>query len=204
LIGIQNLKVHYRKHIIVKHLAAIEKKTEVKISILDAIRFLRLAWDNVSMGTINHCFRHAGFVKVTESTDPDYESDPDDDVPLSYLVTNGVTLVEYARADESLITCAPMSDDSIVEEVLAARNTAVSDFDPDSDTENEEASDLPLPSLTSATEALELLTRFVESRNVDGNPIRAIGDLTNFLTSVAFMPCPSARQTLLTDFVNVN
>ncbi|XP_041378465.1 caspase-9-like isoform X2 [Gigantopelta aegis] len=127
---------------------------------------------------------------------------PTDDVPLSHLVTNGVTLMEYARANDSLVTCAPMSDDSIVEEVLAARTPVVAEPEPESDTENDDTADLPPPSLTSATDTLELLTRFVDSRDSNGNPVHAIGDLTNFLSSVAFMPCCNARQTLLTDFVN--
>ncbi|XP_041369810.1 tigger transposable element-derived protein 4-like [Gigantopelta aegis] len=151
---IQNLKVHYQKHIIVRHLATIDKKTEVKLSVLDALRFLKLAWDNVSVGTINHCFRHAGFINTTESANPEYESDPYDDVPLSHLVTNGVTLMEYARADDSLVTCAPISDNSIVEEVLAARTPVVAEPEPESDTENDDTADIPPPSLTSATEAL--------------------------------------------------
>jgi len=64
----------------------------------------------------------------------------------------------------------------------------------------DEVSNLPLPSLTTATD--EVLTQFVEIRVITGNPVPAIGELTDFLSSVVGMSCSNPQQTLLTDFVN--
>ncbi|XP_067653231.1 tigger transposable element-derived protein 4-like [Haliotis asinina] len=167
---IHNLKVHYRKHVTAKYLAAIENKTETTVSVLEALRFLQLAWESVSQTTIRNCFRHAGFVSNTniDVIDADNEDDPEDDIPLSDLVGRPITLMGYACVDEDLATCDPDSEDSIVDEVLDTRKPAPekpnNDSDPESDTESDEI-EPPTPTLAAAWTALDTLIRFVEARD---------------------------------------
>lgn len=56
---IQNLKIHYRKLVIMKQLKSIERNKELQITVLDALRMLYQAWDRVTEKTIKNCFRHA-------------------------------------------------------------------------------------------------------------------------------------------------
>ncbi|XP_052696183.1 tigger transposable element-derived protein 4-like [Crassostrea angulata] len=49
---IQNLKIHYRKLVIMKQLESIERNKELQITVLDALRMLYQAWDRVTEKTI--------------------------------------------------------------------------------------------------------------------------------------------------------
>ncbi|XP_062582039.1 tigger transposable element-derived protein 4-like [Saccostrea cucullata] len=62
---IQNLKVHYRKRVLLRYIAAIDKKETPHISILDALHMLSQAWACVTVKTISNCFKHAGFANST-------------------------------------------------------------------------------------------------------------------------------------------
>ena len=62
---IQTLKLHYRSAVLSKLLSVADScksSTEFssKVSVLDAIRWLRFAWDEVMPSTIEKCFCHAG------------------------------------------------------------------------------------------------------------------------------------------------
>ena len=80
---IQNLKVHYRKRVLLRYIADIDQSKAPHISVLDAIH----AWNCVTPQTITNCFRHAGFstdnVEATSNDDEDF--DVEDDIPLSRL-----------------------------------------------------------------------------------------------------------------------
>lgn len=51
---IQNLKIHYRKLVIMKQLKSIERNKELQITVLDALRMLYQAWDRVTEKTTNY------------------------------------------------------------------------------------------------------------------------------------------------------
>lgn len=58
---IQNLKVHYRKRLLRRRIAAIDSKTDFKFNLLDAVFILNKAWQDVTSTTIGNCFHKAGF-----------------------------------------------------------------------------------------------------------------------------------------------
>ena len=77
---IQNLKLHYRKYLLIKLISAIEAKKEFSPNLLDALFYVGLSWDNVSLLTIKNCFHHCRFrvpndISVNDATD---ENSPDD------------------------------------------------------------------------------------------------------------------------------
>lgn len=58
---IQNVKVHYRKRLLRRRIAAIDSDSEFKFNLLDAVFILDKAWEDVTATTISNCFRKAGF-----------------------------------------------------------------------------------------------------------------------------------------------
>jgi len=59
---IQNLKVHYRKRLLRRRIAAIDSGTAFTFNLLDAVFLLRQVWNQITSATISNCFRKAGFV----------------------------------------------------------------------------------------------------------------------------------------------
>ena len=64
----QNLKFYYRKQVILRQVKAIEKKTDLQITVLDALRMLHNAWDKFTETTIQNCFKHAKFATTLTNT----------------------------------------------------------------------------------------------------------------------------------------
>ena len=58
---IQNLKVHYRRHVLRRRIAAIDAKTDFKFNLFDSLNLLKRAWNEVKPETLKNCFRKAGF-----------------------------------------------------------------------------------------------------------------------------------------------
>ena len=83
---IQNLKLYYRKQVILRQLTAIEKKTNLQITVLDALRMLHNALDKVTEMTIQNCFKHAKFATTqTETEITEEDEDPEDNISLAAL-----------------------------------------------------------------------------------------------------------------------
>ena len=137
---IKNLKVHYRKLIIQKKIRAIDSKTDLVITVLDALHMLNQAWSNVTSTTISNCFRHAGFQTPVDDGDQSDE-DPDDNIPLARICSLGfgptVSVDDYISVDDSLPTSATITDDNIV----SSRNL---DADYNSDNDDEEPTSGPI------------------------------------------------------------
>jgi len=61
---IKNLKHHYRKKIMQRHLRKLELNEAITdVNLLDCIHMLYSSWEAVSTSTISNCFRKAGFRK---------------------------------------------------------------------------------------------------------------------------------------------
>lgn len=64
---IQNANYHFKILLVHHLLAKLEwKDVELNITILDAIHFITIIWDCVSLTTIANCFAECGFVKPFE------------------------------------------------------------------------------------------------------------------------------------------
>ena len=74
---IRSIKAFYRKEIVKRIIASFEQENCMpKISVLDAMKMVTGAWDNVTQGTIINCFKHCHISKssqdaaVSDSDDP--------------------------------------------------------------------------------------------------------------------------------------
>lgn len=63
---IKNFKVHYREILLTKKLMTIDENKNFHLTILDAIEYIKRAWDSVTQLTIANCFKHSGLIKKTE------------------------------------------------------------------------------------------------------------------------------------------
>lgn len=59
---IKSFKAHYRKILISKVLQNLELKTNFVVSILNALEYVKEAWDSVIVDTISHCFNHSNLM----------------------------------------------------------------------------------------------------------------------------------------------
>ncbi|XP_062511839.1 tigger transposable element-derived protein 6-like [Corticium candelabrum] len=114
---IQTVKTHYRKQLLRHVLFHIDKASCVselakKVNVLDAIVWLRSAWDRVHPSTIRKCFAKCGFVEpdaVDEGGATDLPESEQENMSLeieleSLVNAAGTTWTEYANCDQDLTT----------------------------------------------------------------------------------------------------
>lgn len=116
----------------------IDSGKEFSVSILDAVNFIHLAWQNVTGETIARCFKHAGFFEK------EIEFDSDDELPVSEWLkihredpdaTDIQTTIEvemrkiwqdfdfeeYVAIDDDIVSAESLTDDQIIQSVTAGR-----------------------------------------------------------------------------------
>ena len=154
-------KIHYRYQLVQKKLLAIDGEQELKISVLDAMQWLKIAWDEVTSTTIQNCSHQVGF--KTDSTPRalhEHDSSPNLAGALDDLRTSGV-LVEgqvddFTNIDKDLETAGTLTDEDIVASVCG---TVVEEED-DADVDEQ---DHPLicPTNSDYRNAMDIIRRFV-------------------------------------------
>jgi hypothetical protein len=64
-LGIINcVKSKYRKALVQKIIAALQRKQQLKLNVLEALHLVAKAWSSVTSDTIEHCFSKAAFEVV--------------------------------------------------------------------------------------------------------------------------------------------
>lgn len=181
---IKHFKHHYRKIILQKYLSSIElNETLPKISILDALYFMESAWDKVTKSTIEHCFHHSGF-QTTEhlplsSIENDMNSDDIFEVTnLPENLPNGVTFEDYVSVDDGIITTEFLSDADIIHMVQNHQNLD------DETYESEEEDVLSIPSNESVESSLNIIRRFLQSKENSTDVYRNLLHLENCLKMI--------------------
>ena len=114
---IQSLKVHYHHQLLRSCLVAMENGKKLKITILDAMQWLKIAWDRVNSATIkNHCgLMHS--LKVMYRTAADIDADE----ILAELRQHGLEIEasfqDFSTTDNNLDTSGTLTDEEIVEDI---------------------------------------------------------------------------------------
>ena len=199
---IKNLKSFYRNQVIMKQLAAAEKKEEFNPNVLDAMRMLKQSWSMVTARTISNCYRHCGF----SDEDPDDDiplarfEDPDDDIPLArFARANSIDMEPYVDVDRDLLTCGDLTDEDIIDDLMMARNTLeAADAEADDGSDDDEPAPAP-PTVTQALEACDLLRRFFETVEGSDSSMNALCGINKDLLKTD-MRRRCAKQTSIMDF----
>lgn len=199
---IQNLKVHYRKNLIMQLIASIEGNREFNFNLLDALYLLRLSWNSVSPSTISRCFKHCGFVSPVEDNPGDptdsIDSNPDTDMSetgeLLAKVNTSVSVEDYVSVDQEAITSEYLSDDAIIDSVVQAGPSSSTVSEQDS-TDSEEPH--PIVPFREVQEAVYTIRTFMEQQH--GADFDLIVKLDDHVKTYS----RNLRQSLITDYVYI-
>lgn len=166
----------------------------MKISVLDAMQWLKIAWDEVTSTTIRNCFQHAGF---RSDSVPDHDNpEPDIARVLDDLRINGVSiegeLDEFTAIDDDLETAGTLTDEDIVATVCGTVDQEEDDADADEQ-------DVPVicPTTSEFRHAMDIARRFVTCTSDNQQDIQAVHSLEKLLFTIR------RRQTTLHDFFHL-
>lgn len=194
---IKNLKTHYRKQVILRQLQAADKKEELQITILDALRQLRQSWSMVTPTTIANCFRHANFKPADNDTVDVSDSDePDDNIPLARLAQIN-NLQEYMDIDSDLPVCEELTDDDLIAEFKMNRNTE----ETNDDNEDEPEVIRPTPPISKVFEAASVFDDFFAAEENCDEELALLCKLRKKLIKLDFKKRLAAKQCSITNFL---
>ena len=192
--GIINaLKFHYRKNMVRNLVECIDSGQMVadfKITLLDALKMARAAWDKITQETIANCFRKGGFIGTTEEVEAEQEVE---DVSLVTLcVTEPCTFMEYTTVDNNLSIAPSLTNADIVALVRQENEEAE---------EDDTGDPLPMVSSQQAFSAFRELQAYLLRHSKDSDQSYPIlRELELLLTQTASNTC---KQSLITDFFGV-
>ena len=164
---IQNVKLHYRKRLLHHIINRMDDASELakSVNILDAIMWLKSAWDVVKAATIDRYFAKCGFVDTLVDTDSEDELDntelSSEMESLLDQLSASIALEEYASCDHELDTCQPLDKDW-EENLLATlrEEESLADLENETDMEAEDLNNMPVVTVKTAATFLQELRDF--------------------------------------------
>ena len=166
---IQATKMHYRKlllcHVLFRmNEASCASDLAKSVNVLDAIMWLKTAWDNVKPTTIQKCFAKCGFTQAVFS-DPEEDTTCTIDSSLgAFVETCGASWEVYANFDEDLATNRAIDDDWEAVLLEKARNKSSSEDKADTDEDEVEEEDemvVDKPTLSAETAVSHLILHYL-------------------------------------------
>ena len=103
-----------------------ERAQDLKMDVLQAIRYVIQGWNNVTAETIYNCWHHTGILPINTdveldfSLDDDYEISDDEltDALKALNFSNMMKLEEFLTIPEEKIVCEILDDDEIITDLV--------------------------------------------------------------------------------------
>lgn len=102
-----------------------ERAQDLKMNVLQAIRYIIQGWNNVTTETIYNCWHHTGILSI--NTNIELDSPLDDDCEMSDELTNALKILdfsdmmeleEFLTIPEENMVCEILDDDEIITELV--------------------------------------------------------------------------------------
>lgn len=202
---IQAMKLQYRKRVVSKILAEIDKDVEASklaktITVLDAVHWIGDSVKAIRPSTVTKCFAKAGFPVTTDA----HDDDADDDMPLSQLLATLHSRVEhqhvvtdateYANVDSDIPTSDDLSGDwekSLVANFLSDK----------AETDSADEEDHQIKETISHRDAIDMTVKIKDYCIAQGLDLwQTFADAENQLLQNAVRVRDSGRQTTMDSF----
>ena len=200
---IQNVKMHYRKMLLRHVLFCMDEATcatdlSKKVNILDAILWLKSAWDDVQPMTIQKCFAKCGFTETSQPEEDDLD-EVDDDLQ-AFADDLGTTWDEYVNFDDSLATNETAAEKDWEMRLLDCQASSSSDEELEIDIIEDDSTAIPIAKHV-AIDYLNQLRDFA----LHHSQSELLELITNSKIAIEkSMYSKGTKQTKLTDFFSCN
>ncbi len=103
-----------------------ERAQDLKMDVLQAIRYVIQGWNNVTAETIYNCWRHTGILPINTDIELDFPLDDDYEIFDDELTdalkalnfSNMMELEEFLTIPEEKIVCEILDDDEIITDLV--------------------------------------------------------------------------------------
>ena len=198
---IRAIKQHYRKCLLSNLVAKLVSDSEKPIAdfvktttVLDALHYLKQAWQKVKPTCVQNCFRKAGFT-LGSLIHPNPEENHGATVfNCSPMDINEEEFDQYVSMDSDIDCYGDLTDEQIAQEVQGVAGEDLTDEEP-------EDQELPVPTATDTIQALQTVRCFLDAKGL----VQALNDFYPVEDQICKVIASSSRhQTLLDDFFHLS
>ena len=199
------LKAHYRKRLMRHVLSEMDdaqtaSQLSKRVDMLDAIRWVHLAWASVSDTTITKCFAKCGVgVEAPGDTEEVVVQQPEGPAYDTLLGTE--SWADFVSMDNATRTTDIISDDWESALITKAREDVLADGASSEEDEQEEQAELP-PTVLTNREALGRVNELVDYATRTGNAamLDAVTTVQGLVQEHCIKQATFAKQKSITDF----
>lgn len=207
---IETLKMNYRRIVVQRYLDKVEQigpYSKLSVSVLDALLWLREAWQKVTPECITEGFKKAG-ISLPNLQTPDLNlnglhqtanSSGDDFYAAFQKLANSVsmdsliTAEKYLTIDSHLLTIGTLTSC----EMMVAKKEALRQDVEDEEADDQDAEPDSAPSITEAKSSLSTLLRYFEYVKGEQESFSLISTMEHFVHKLTRAP---QKQTTILDF----
>ena len=145
---------------------------DLRMNVLQAIRYIIKSWNEVTAKTIYNCWNHVGILSDNNETDDESDDESDDQLlnELSKTIKalnlpNAMQIKEFLNIPEEDITYEILDDDQIIEELVDIFKK--SDENTDDLDERDDGIEIANISINVALKSIETVNMFLLQQNDD-------------------------------------
>ena len=195
---INNVKALYRNKVLSKLICSLDRGADSTVTLLDALHYINVAWDEISQTTIRKCFQKCGIGKDSEQCASEDNTPVQSEIQqqLQLLQDSGVTGLEditpedYITVDSEVVVAEELTTESIVAQV---RYKNSDEYDDD---ENDDTEEAPAVTLSDALASINKVRRYFQAQEGTAQFFAGINALEKFMEK-QMLP---SRQTVITDY----
>lgn len=135
---IKDLKIHYKKQMLLQSIECFDNQTEFSVSLLNAMCYLKSAWSSVSPATIRNSFRRCGFKHPCLPVTFEEEIKTVNDFVIQAAENRGLTSLsafeEYVSMDDYILTSETLTGQDVKFEPPKLQDRLILNESDDTDT----------------------------------------------------------------------
>lgn len=194
---IKCLKMHYRKEMVRKAIECFDSRCEFSINLLDAMWYLRSAWNRVKRTTMQNCFRHGGFEEGSEETIEEEQDEATTDSVVEEAEKRGIVTAalfeEYVNIDDKALTSDVTTDEDIISESKKEDVNLI-----ETDDEGDDLEPQSLVTVNEAAAALKTMQQFLMQQENASCALNNLEKVDMFFKGCQFK---KLKQKSITDFL---
>jgi len=184
-----------------------ERAQDLKMDVLQAIRYVIQGWNNVTAETIYNCWRHTGILPINTDIELDFPLDDDYEIFDDELTdalkalnfSNMMELEEFLTIPEEKIVCEILDDDEIITDLVNNFKKKSNEEETNNLDEMDDSIEEEVISFNVALESLKKVHTFLLQQEYASEHLKLANTIEKF---IKMKKVNSMQQTTINQYFN--
>ena len=184
-----------------------ERAQDLKMDVLQAIRYVIQGWNNITAETIYNCWRHTGILPINTDIELDFPLDDDYEIFDDELTdalkalnfSNMMELEEFLTIPEEKIVCEILDDDEIITDLVNNFKKKSNEEETNNLDEMDDSIEEEVISFNVALESLKKVHTFLLQQEYASEHLKLANTIEKF---IKMKKVNSMQQTTINQYFN--